>query len=55
MLQGELESHLGYKKNALRPSKENARNGYISKRLKSEHGEVQIMCLEIGQVILSHN
>jgi transposase-like protein len=42
MLQGELESHLGYKKNALRPSKENARNGYISKRLKSEHGEVQI-------------
>ncbi len=42
MLQGELESHLGYKKNALRPSKENARNGYTSKRLKSEHGEVQI-------------
>jgi transposase-like protein len=42
MLQGELESHLGYKKNALRPSKENARNGYTSKRLKSELGEVQI-------------
>jgi len=42
MLQGELESHLGYKKNALRPSKENARNGYTSKRLKSEHGELQI-------------
>jgi len=42
MLQGELESHLGYKKNALRPSKENARNGYTSKRIKSEHGELQI-------------
>lgn len=42
MLQGELDSHLGYKKNELRPSKENARNGYISKQLKSEHGEVQI-------------
>jgi len=42
MLQGELESHLGYKKNALRPSKENARNGYTSKRLKSEQGELQI-------------
>ncbi len=42
MLQGELDSHLGYKKNELRTSKENARNGYISKQLKSEHGEVQI-------------
>jgi len=42
MLQGELESHLGYKKNALRPNKDNARNGYVSKQLKSEHGEVQI-------------
>lgn len=42
LLQGELESHLGYKKNDLRPSKENARNGYTSKRLKSEHGELQI-------------
>ena len=42
MLQGELDSHLGYKKNELRPSKENARNGYISKQLKSELGEVQI-------------
>jgi len=42
MLQGELEAHLGYKKNALRPSKANARNGYTSKRLKSEQGELQI-------------
>ncbi len=42
MLQGELDSHLGYKKNETRPNQDNARNGFISKRLKSEHGEVQI-------------
>jgi transposase-like protein len=41
MLEGELEAHLGYKKNKSRPG-DNARNGYINKKLKSEHGEVQI-------------
>ncbi len=41
MLEGELEAHLGYKKNKPRPG-DNARNGYINKKLKSEHGEVQI-------------
>jgi len=42
MLQGELDAHLGYEKNQIRPSKDNARNGYQSKKLKSEHGEVHI-------------
>lgn len=42
MLKGELEAHLGYKKNELRTDKTNARNGYNSKKLKSEHGEVKI-------------
>lgn len=42
MLQGELDSYLGYQKYEQRPSIDNARNGYISKRLKSEHGEVRI-------------
>lgn len=42
ILKGEIDSHLGYKKNELRSSKENARNGYISKKVKSEHGEVEI-------------
>ena len=31
MLKGELEAHLGYKKNELRTDKTNARNGYNSK------------------------
>lgn len=42
MLSAELEAHLGYKKNKPRPSADNARNGFIKKKLKSEHGEVQI-------------
>jgi len=33
MLKGELEAHLGYKKNELRTDKTNARNGYNSKKL----------------------
>lgn len=42
ILEGELEVHLGYKKNEARPNKDNSRNGYINKKLKSEHGEIQI-------------
>jgi len=42
MLKGELEAHLGYKKNELRTDKTNARNGYTKKKLKSEHGEIDL-------------
>ena len=42
ILKAELEAHLGYKKNELRPDKTNARNGYSTKKLKSEHGEVEL-------------
>ena len=42
ILEGELEVHLGYKKNEARPNKDNSRNGYINKKLKSQHGEIQI-------------
>jgi len=42
MLQGELDAHLGYKKNEQRPTKYNARNGYINKTLKSEHGKITL-------------
>ncbi len=42
ILQGELDSHLGYKKNELKPDIKNSRNGYGTKGLKSEFGDVQI-------------
>jgi len=42
ILKAELDSHLGYKKHELRPDKTNARNGFINKKLKSEHGEINI-------------
>ena len=42
ILQGELDSHLGYKKNELRPETKNSRNGYGTKSLKSEYGNIQI-------------
>ena len=38
MLDGELEAHLGYSKSE-KSDNSNARNGYTSKRLKSEFGE----------------
>lgn len=41
MLQGELESHLGYAKNE-KSENTNARNGTTSKRLKTEFGESTI-------------
>ena len=42
LLQGEIESHLGYAKNKFRSDKSNARNGYGDKKLKTHHGEIQI-------------
>jgi transposase-like protein len=38
----ELTEHLGYEKHSdSRPAKGNARNGTTSKRLKSQHGDVE--------------
>jgi len=42
MLEGEMEAHLGYSKHQARTNKENARNGFTKKQLKSEHGQVEI-------------
>ena len=42
MLEGELDAHLGYLKNQIRPDRNNARNGYGSKELKTEHGSIRI-------------
>lgn len=41
MLEGELDEHLGYEKNEQSPSL-NARNGYSSKIIKTEHGKAEI-------------
>lgn len=42
-LSAELTEHLGYEKHSdSRPARGNARNGTTSKRLKSQHGEVEI-------------
>jgi transposase-like protein len=42
-LSAELTEHLGYEKHGdSRPAKGNARNGTTSKRLKSQHGDVEI-------------
>ena len=43
MLQGEMNSHLGYESNDHgAKSTDNRRNGYISKRIKTSSGEVDI-------------
>lgn len=43
MLQGEMDSHLGYENNNHQPKDtENRRNGYTSKTLKSTYGEIPI-------------
>jgi len=42
MLEGEITAQLGYKKSSSRPDKTNARNGYNSKTIKTEQGELQI-------------
>lgn len=42
MLEGELDAHLGYLKNQNRPDHNNARNGFGSKELKTEHGSIRI-------------
>ncbi len=42
MLQGEIESHLGYSKNQKRSDQDNARNGYGKKKIKTQHGEFDI-------------
>ena len=42
ILEGELDAHLGYLKNQNRPDINNARNGYGSKELKTEHGSIRI-------------
>ncbi len=42
MLEGELEAQLGYSKHSPRVDKENARNGYGRKKIKTDHGELDI-------------
>jgi len=42
MLEGELDSHLGYTKSQSRTSKDNARNGYGKKKIKTNQGELEI-------------
>ncbi len=44
MLQGEIEAHLGYAKNHIKPdvAGNNARNGYGKKHVKTEHGALEI-------------
>jgi len=42
MLQGEMEAHLGYSKNRTRIDKENARNGYGTKKIKTNQGAFEI-------------
>lgn len=41
-LNGELTDHLGYDKHARSKSQSNSRNGYTSKTLKGEHGDVDL-------------
>jgi len=41
-LDTELEEHLGYKKHTKRQTSANARNGYMSKQLKGEFGEIEL-------------
>jgi len=42
MLQGELEAHLGYAKNQKKTALDNSRNGYGKKKIKTQHGELDI-------------
>jgi len=42
ILQGELDDHLGYKKHDKHNIANNSRNGYGSKKIKSEYGESEI-------------
>ena len=43
MLEGELDSHLGYSKHDKQPkTTTNARNGYSEKTVRTEHGEIEV-------------
>lgn len=42
LLQGELEDHLGYSKSERIQDKDNYRNGYSSKNVKTDYGEVNL-------------
>jgi len=42
MLEGELESHLGYSKHSKTKDSSNARNGHRSRKLKTEYGELDV-------------
>lgn len=42
MLEGELDSHLGYEKHSKGKASTNSRNGYTSKTLRSKQGDVEI-------------
>ena len=42
MLEGELESHLGYAKHSPSKDSSNARNGHRSRTLKTEYGELDV-------------
>lgn len=42
MLEGELDSHLGYEKHVKDNNTKNARNGYTSKSLRTKQGDIEI-------------
>jgi len=42
LLEGELEAHLGYAKNQRKTNDTNTRNGYGTKSVKTEHGNIEI-------------
>ena len=42
MLEGELESHLGYSKHSKTKDSSNARNGHRPRKLKTEYGELDV-------------
>ncbi len=49
-----MDNHLGYPKNGLfGEAKGNSRNGYTSKTLKGDHGEIEINTPEIDTQILN--
>lgn len=55
-LNAELTEHLGYEKHGdSKPARGNARNGSTSKKLKGQHGEVEILTPVIGRVVLNPN
>ena len=55
ILNAELDSHLGYKKNEKASQRrKNTRNGYGAKTLKTDYGDLAIQTPEIGMRRLNH-